>query len=240
MNWDDYPDHGFYDELIHDGRPRDELGGFARFLRSLSIDALQQRQRAAEVLFRFAQGSIHRDGVFNGDPHPGNYRFQTDGSVTFLDFGLVKRWTPGELEQLEPVLDAVLNGDAVAVADAMVLAGFLSPTARLESSLVFEYVSAPYIPYLSEEFAFSPPFTGQVLAKFLDLNGPYRDVIAALNMPASFVILDRVVWGVSALLSKLSATNHWRAILAEYRKDAPPATELGRIEAAWRASTAVP
>ena len=29
-----------------------------------------------------------------------------DGTVTFLDFGLVKRWTPGELESLEPVLDA--------------------------------------------------------------------------------------------------------------------------------------
>ncbi|MDQ6697709.1 MAG: AarF/ABC1/UbiB kinase family protein, partial [Actinomycetota bacterium] len=198
------------------------------------------RQRAAEVLFRFAQGSIHRDGVFNGDPHPGNYRFQADGSVTFLDFGLVKRWTPGELETLSPVLDAVLEGDAVAVADAMVLAGFLSPATHLEPSLVFEYVSAPYIPYLSEDFAFDPSFTGRVLAKFVDLNGPYRDVIAALNMPASFVILDRVVWGVSALLSKLAAENKWRAILAEYRKGAPPATELGRIEAAWRASIAVP
>ena len=33
----------------------------------------------AEMLFRFAQGSIHRHGVFNGDPHPGNYRFHPDG-----------------------------------------------------------------------------------------------------------------------------------------------------------------
>ena len=30
---------------------------------------------AAEVLFRFAQGSIWHHRVFNGDPHPGNYRF---------------------------------------------------------------------------------------------------------------------------------------------------------------------
>src|SRR5438132_10841344 len=28
------------------------------------------RQQAAEVLMRFAQGSIHLHGVFNGDPHP--------------------------------------------------------------------------------------------------------------------------------------------------------------------------
>ena len=59
-------------------------------------------------------------------------------------------------------------------------------------------------------------------------------VIASLNMPTSYVILDRVVWGVSALLGRLEATNNWRGILSEYRKGTPPCTELGRIEAAWR------
>ena len=68
-----------------------------------TADAPARQQRAAEVLFRFAQGSIHRHGVFNGDPHPGNYRFHPDGTVTFLDFGLVKRWTPGESERLVAV-----------------------------------------------------------------------------------------------------------------------------------------
>ena len=194
-----------------------------------------QRQRAAEVLFRFAQGSVHRDGVFNGDPHPGNYRFHPDGSITFLDFGLVKRWTKGELESLTPVLDAVLACDPVALHAQMVRARFLSADAALDPQLVFDYASSPYVPYLVDEFEFTPSFTGDVLSTFIDLNGPYRDVIAALNMPASFVILDRVVWGVSALLSKLRARNRWGPILAEYRKGDPPATELGHIEAEWLA-----
>jgi hypothetical protein len=43
---------------------------------------------------------------------------------------------------------------------------------------------------------------------------------------------------MSALLSHLQAEGPWRGILAEYRKDAPPATELGRQEAAWRAARA--
>src|SRR5438477_11324158 len=34
-----------------------------------------EKQRAAEILFRFAEGSIWHHRVFNGDPHPGNYRF---------------------------------------------------------------------------------------------------------------------------------------------------------------------
>jgi hypothetical protein len=53
-------------------------------------------------------------------------------------------------------------------------------------------------------------------------------------MPPSYVILDRVVWGLSALLGRLEATGNWGALLAEYRKGAPPSTELGKIEEAWR------
>ena len=64
-------------------------------------------------------------------------------------------------------------------------------------------------------------------------------MIEKLNLPSSFVILDRVVWGMSALLGRLEAHNRWRAILAEYRSGAPPATELGRLEAAWYERQAV-
>jgi hypothetical protein len=60
-------------------------------------------------------------------------------------------------------------------------------------------------------------------------------VVAKLNLPASFVILDRVVWGVSALLGKLEAEGPWRGILDEYRVGALPCTALGEQDAAWRA-----
>ena len=195
------------------------------------------RQRAGEVLFRFAQGSIHRDGVFNGDPHPGNYRFHPDGSITFLDFGLVKRWTTGEWEQLSPCLDAiVLDQDPDALLAAMERSGFLSPGHGLAADAVHAYVSAPYVPYLTDMFTFTPAFVADALATVIDVNGPHAPVIRRLNMPPSFVILDRVVWGVSALLGRLGATGPWRDILAEYRRHAPPATELGRIDASWRES----
>ena len=61
-------------------------------------------------------------------------------------------------------------------------------------------------------------------------------MIAKLNMPPSFVILDRVVWGVSAILGKLNVTGPWRAMLLEYRIGAAPSTEQGAAEAAWRVS----
>lgn len=192
------------------------------------------RQRTAEVLFRFVQGSLHEHRVFNADPHPGNYRFHPDGTVTFLDFGLVKAFGPGEWESLSPAIDHVLAHDAPGVARAMEDAGFLHPGHGLDPDRVFEVVSAPYRAYLTEEYTFGLRYVADALATLLDVRGPNADVIAALDMPPGFVLLDRVVWGMSAMLGRLEARNRWRAILQEYRHGGPPVTALGRAEAAWR------
>jgi len=192
-----------------------------------------QRQAAAEVVFRFGQACIYRHRSFNGDPHPGNYRFHADGTVTFLDFGLVKTFTDGEVASLWPLIDPLLAGDEVGTAALMVQAGFLPADHGLDPRQVYAYVSAPYRPYLSDEFTFTRAYVAETLRTILDVKGPHAAVVAQLNMPASFVILDRVIWGMSALLGRLEAHNRWRAILDEYRIGADPATERGEVEADW-------
>ena len=199
----------------------------------------EERATAAEVLFRFANGSIHRHGVFNGDPHPGNYRFHKDGTVTFLDFGLLKRWNPGEVEILTGVLDEMMKGDAHATIAAGQAAGFLPDPFPFDPEWAFKYLASPYEPFLVDRFQYTRHWVGRTLQRVLDIGGEYSDLIRAMNMPPSYVILDRVVWGMAALLGKLEAEGPWRAILAEYRKDAPPATPLGEVEAEWRASRLV-
>jgi predicted unusual protein kinase regulating ubiquinone biosynthesis (AarF/ABC1/UbiB family) len=194
------------------------------------------RQRAAEIVWRFAQHAINRHGAFNGDPHPGNYKFHHDGSVTFLDFGLVKRWSPGEWESLRPSLDAIIiHRDPERLVAAMASSGFLRPGHGLDPQMVFDYVSSPYVPYLTDTFTFTREWMRETLGVIFDVQGPHAPVIEQLNMPPSFVILDRVVWGVSAILGKLEAHGPWRGMLLEYLVDADPVTEIGAAEAAWRA-----
>ena len=196
------------------------------------------RQRAGESIWRFAQYAVHRLGAFNGDPHPGNYRFAVDGSVTFLDFGLVKRWTPGEWQQLAPSLDAiVVHRDPERLVAVMEEIGFLRAGHGLAPQQVYDYVSSPYTPYLTDTFTFTRQFVRDAMATIIDVKGPHAEVIEKLNMPSSFVILDRVVWGVSAILGKLQVTAPWRSMLLEYRADGPPATPLGEAEQAWMATT---
>ena len=200
----------------------------------------EQRRLIGEMVWRFAQHSIHRLGLFNGDPHPGNFLFHLprhggDLSVTFLDFGLVKRWTPGEWDELSPCLDAIIvHRDPERSVVAMERSGFLSAGHGLDPADVYEYVSAPYRPYLVDEFTFDRDFMRDTLERITALDGPLAPVAAALNLPPSFVILNRVVWGVSALLGKLGVTAPWRAMLLEYRvPGSPPATPLGEAEQRW-------
>lgn len=191
-------------------------------------------ERSAETIWRFAQHSILRAGMFNGDPHPGNYRFAIDGGVTFLDFGLVKRWAPGEWEVLAPSMDAIIvHRDPDRLVAAMESAGFLATGHQLDPVAVYDYVSSPYRPYLTDTFTFTREFMRDTVARIIDVNGPHAEVIAKLDLPPSFVVLDRVVWGVSALLGKLEITAPWRAMLLEYHTDSPPATALGELEQRW-------
>ncbi|HUF96628.1 MAG TPA: AarF/ABC1/UbiB kinase family protein [Ilumatobacter sp.] len=206
---------------------------FDEFRATASTDT---KQRAAEVIWRFAQHSINRHGMFNGDPHPGNYKFHHDGSVTFLDYGLVKKWSPGEWEQLSPSVDAiVVYRDPERLVAAMELSGFLRPGHRLDPELVFDYVSSPYQPYLTETFTYSREWMAETIGTIFNVNGPHAEVIEQLNVPPSFVVLDRVVWGVNAILGKLEASGPYRAMLLEYVAGGAPATDLGAAEAAWRA-----
>jgi predicted unusual protein kinase regulating ubiquinone biosynthesis (AarF/ABC1/UbiB family) len=195
----------------------------------------EARRRAGESIWRFAQHAIHRLGIFNGDPHPGNYRFGPDGEVTFLDFGMVKRWSPGEWETLEPCMDAIIvDRDPERLLTTMEQSGFLRRGHGLSAEAVYEYVSAPYRPYLSDVFTFDRAFMRDTIQRLIDVNGPHAAVIERINMPASFLMLDRVVWGITALLGKLELTAPWRAMLLEYRSDAPAATPLGELERSWR------
>jgi predicted unusual protein kinase regulating ubiquinone biosynthesis (AarF/ABC1/UbiB family) len=70
----------------------------SEFVRGLSLEEAaggseDERRAHAETLWHFAFRTVLLLGLFNADPHPGNYLFQADGRVAFLDFGCVQPLT---------------------------------------------------------------------------------------------------------------------------------------------------
>jgi predicted unusual protein kinase regulating ubiquinone biosynthesis (AarF/ABC1/UbiB family) len=212
-----------------------ELADGARFAR-LADWPQAERDLAAETIYRFVFRSLYGAHAFNGDPHPGNYLFHGGGRVTFLDFGLVKRFTADELRPLVDMVRCLcVDHDPEAFRRANEDAGVLIRDAPVSTQTVVEQMAIFY------EVVREPgprTITGQyasaVAGRLVDVRSP---LAAYVHLPRSYVILQRINLGLYALLGELSATADWRRISEEIWPfvHAPPSTPMGTAEAAWRA-----
>lgn len=199
----------------------------------------EHRQRVAEIIFRYAFGSIGRFRLFNGDPHPGNYIIEDAGNgraplVAFLDYGSVKLFSRERFAQMQEVDQAVLDGELDRFVEAMRVAGFIPPNVDVDEPLLFDWFRLFMRPVLDEQpFTFTPEYAAEVLRTTTDLRSPYREVLRQLNLPPDYLLLNRIQWGINSVLARLHATNDWRGIRDEYVLDGPPATELGELDQQW-------
>jgi predicted unusual protein kinase regulating ubiquinone biosynthesis (AarF/ABC1/UbiB family) len=204
------------------------------------------RQRAAEVVYRFVWGSMFRHRAFNGDPHPGNYRFDADGRVTFLDFGCVKYFDARTTEAMRALHRHHLAGDRAAFRAELVGLGFLADDAKVSAELYYDYMGFFYEPFTHDgEYTFTTDYTSRSLAHVFDSRDPrFGQVPRQSNMPRDFVLLNRLQWGLWPLLAELGARNHWHRIHREAIEGAAASTPLGlefaAAEARWRAQRGVP
>jgi hypothetical protein len=180
------------------------------------------KQRAAEVMWRFAQHR-HRPPRDRSTATriPGNYKFHHDGSVTFLDFGLVKRWSPGEWESLRPTArrDDRPSRRRNSSCTRWRTSRFLRARSRPRSGAGLRLrLAAPTSRTSPTTFTFTREWMRDTTRQDLRRAGTAPAASSKqLNMPPSFVILDRVVWGVSAILGKLEVHRlHGAAMLLEY------------------------
>jgi predicted unusual protein kinase regulating ubiquinone biosynthesis (AarF/ABC1/UbiB family) len=212
-----------------------ELAAGARFS-ELVTWSQRERDLAAETIYRFVFRSLYEIRAFNGDPHPGNYLFHGDGKVTFLDFGLVKRFTEPELQPLvHMVRDLCVNNDPEAFRHSMEQAGFLVPNAPLSTDTIIDHMAVFYATVRRPgRLTITEDYASSVVRRFFDLRSP---VAAYASIPRSYVILQRINLGVFALLGQLNATADWRAIAEEIWPFMlrPASTPMGHAEAAWLA-----
>ena len=193
-----------------------------------------EKDMAAEAIHRFVFRSLYRLHAFNGDPHPGNYLFHGGGRVTFLDFGLTKRFSD---EDLAPLVDAVrflvFDKDYESFRAALERAGFLRPGAPVPTDVVVDRFALFYSTALRDApMTITPAFASAIVRRFFDARGPlapYSDV------PRAYVIMQRINLGLYAVLGSLNATANWRLIAEEIWpfRNGPPSTPLGQAEARW-------
>jgi predicted unusual protein kinase regulating ubiquinone biosynthesis (AarF/ABC1/UbiB family) len=244
-----FADHYRGHPFIHVPEVVDELCGphvltteLAEGVRFEVMETWSQAERdlAAEAIFRFVFGSLYRLHAFNGDPHPGNYLFRPGGQVTFLDFGLVKRFEQAEITVLESMIQAmVLDHDIPRYRAILEDIGMLQSGLPFTDAEVEDYFGHFYDFVLRDEVStITPEYASETVRRFFDAGGPYGPIMKAANVPPAFVIIQRINLGLYAIFGQLRATANWRRISEELWPivGGPPTTELGRLDAAWSAA----
>ncbi|MFP5489275.1 MAG: AarF/UbiB family protein, partial [Acidimicrobiia bacterium] len=174
---------------------------------------------------------------FNGDPHPGNYLFHGNGRVTFLDFGLVKHFTPDEMDTFaNMVRSAAVDHDVAEFRSIVERAGMLRAGAPVSTEQVGEYFQQFYEPVREDrEMRWSGEYASGIVRHTFDRSSPISQYA---TVPRAFVFIQRINLGLYALLGELGATGNYRRIAEELWPfvDGPPSTEIGRAEAEWLAT----
>jgi predicted unusual protein kinase regulating ubiquinone biosynthesis (AarF/ABC1/UbiB family) len=225
---------GIVSELSTRRMVTSELSDGARFA-ELASWSQQERDLAGETIYRFVFRSLYEVHAFNGDPHPGNYLFHGGGRVTFLDFGLVKHFTPAELQPLMHMArDLCVRQDPEAFRRSMEEAGFLRPGAPLSTETLVEHMAVFYDTIREPgRLTMTGDYASAVVHRFFDVRSPVAEYV---SVPRSYVILQRINLGLFAVLGELSATADWRRIAEEIWPfvQGPASTPMGEAEAAWR------
>jgi predicted unusual protein kinase regulating ubiquinone biosynthesis (AarF/ABC1/UbiB family) len=213
-----------------------ELATGARFAEMLTWPQ-EEKDLAAETIYRFVFRSLYEAHAFNGDPHPGNYLFERGGNVTFLDYGLVKRFTPGELAPLEHMVRTLcVDDDPEGFRAGMVEAGFLQPDAPVSTEELVDQMSVFYDTVRRRgEFTMTSDYSTSVTRKFFDFRSP---IAPYASIPRSYVIVQRINLGLFSVLAEMNATGNWRAVAEEIWPffQGPPSTAMGEAEAVWKAA----
>jgi predicted unusual protein kinase regulating ubiquinone biosynthesis (AarF/ABC1/UbiB family) len=191
-----------------------------------------ERDRFAEIVFRFFFGTLTHLGRASGDPHPGNYLLLDDGRVGFLDFGLMRRVDPAYVEGEHAIGRAVIAGDAAAVHAGMSALGYLPDPAAFEPERLLAQLRLTGEWYFeSGSRRMTPEYVSDLMERNSSPRSEYFEDLRRMTLPPQALLIRRMEGLVFSTLGELRAEADWAALGSEYYADAAPATALGERDA---------
>ncbi len=197
----------------------------------LASSTPSERKRYGRVIFRFVFETLYLFGMFNADPHPGNYVFMPGGRIAFLDFGCVQRFPPDALAAFTEVRQRVVAGFRGAELYRLLETAYGIPEGMDQDvrDVIEEFVLISFAPLLRPQpFAYSRDFTEELTrltmhAKLELSKKLFKMGIRETKRPG-LVFLNRINFGLNSILAALEAEEDWLAILAriDQRKVAQP------------------
>jgi predicted unusual protein kinase regulating ubiquinone biosynthesis (AarF/ABC1/UbiB family) len=190
-----------------------------------------ERDRIAEVIFRFTFGSMHRFGLFQADPHAGNYLLTGGDKVAFLDYGCINEFSPELMANINSVVAGVVTGDLDRWRQGMQTIGYVPEGANLTTDELWNQMRVYYTFILKDGVTFTPELAGAMVKQNLAMTGEAGRINRKLNIPPGVIFIQRITFGFCGLMASLRATGPWRSITEEYVLGRAPCTPLGELSA---------
>ncbi len=171
------------------------------------------RREVARILAEAYAQMFFADGLFHGDPHPGNIFVRTGPEVILVDFGMVDRISAPKKEGLRRAFTAIVDRNSLDFVRALVDMGFIPLTRDIQPLVQFvDKIFLKYRDISPSEF------------KSMDIEDIGRDIQEALQIspsiqiPNDFILFGRVIGMLNGLGSRLDPETNIIEIAAPFAR----------------------
>jgi tRNA A-37 threonylcarbamoyl transferase component Bud32 len=195
-----------------------------------------ERDRIAEIVFRFYFGCMYRHRQFSGDPHPGNCILLDDGRMAFIDFGLFKTIPPEAADFELEAQRLASERRATELVAHMHKHGWIGDPSYYPEEKALAMVDDMTWWYTQDrEILLEPEIATDILIQMGDPRSRHFATMRHETLPPDHLFGRRLEVLTLAVISQLRARGNWHRIAREWMYGDEPVTELGRQEAAFLA-----
>ncbi|MFC1611530.1 ribosomal protein L7/L12 [Myxococcota bacterium] len=167
----------------------------------------EDRDRLAQALFEFYIGSLFKYGIYNCDPHPGNYLFLPDGRIAVLDFGCAREFDPAFVSKMAALTRAVHADAPDLLHSAFVDLGIVDDGQQYDRETARRLMRAFYGPMLHDA---PTTFERNPGAKIRELD---KKSLLQLALPGELLFLMRVRFGLGSVLARIGTRANWYRLI---------------------------
>jgi predicted unusual protein kinase regulating ubiquinone biosynthesis (AarF/ABC1/UbiB family) len=188
-------------------------------LEEAALEAETARRAYAETLWRFVFKGTLVGGRFNADPHPGNFLFQGDGRIAFLDFGCVQMLQPERRDKARALHDAAVRRQE---ADFRVAAAaLLESRGGSYERVATAYVRRCFEPLFGSPFHMSTAYVTELVQGIVVLKSEMFAKDKSFVMPPpGMAFMNRLQFGFYSVLARLDVRTDYAAVEQRFLREA--------------------
>jgi predicted unusual protein kinase regulating ubiquinone biosynthesis (AarF/ABC1/UbiB family) len=170
-----------------------------------------ERRSYAEALWRFVFKGNLVGGMFNADPHPGNYVFQPEGRIAFLDFGCVQPISARRMGPARALHRAAVERDDAAFAEQV--RKIMETRGGLYEDLAIAYSRRCFEPLFASPYRVSREYVRGLVAEIGEMKRAiFKKGGNFVPLPEGMLFMNRLQFGFYSVLARLDTEVDYAAV----------------------------